>query len=57
MLRTGSARLFDLTTERLPGAMYADGGILRCDARSLRQVTEASILQIHNQQQIGRAHV
>ena len=33
--------------------MYADGGILRCDARLLRQVAEFAILQIYDPQRLS----
>ena len=33
--------------------MYADGGILCCDARLLRQVAELAILQIHDPQRMS----
>ena len=48
MLGTSATRLFHLMAQRFPGPMHADGGILRGNARLLRQITEGSVLQIHH---------
>lgn len=52
MLRTSPARLFHLTPQSFPGAMYPDCGIFRSDTRLLCQIAELAILQVHNQQRI-----
>jgi hypothetical protein len=53
MLRTGPARPFHLMTQSLPGPVYANGGILRCDARLLREVAELALIQIHDLERLS----
>jgi hypothetical protein len=53
VLGAGATGLFDLTAQRLPGAMYPDGCVFGGNAGLLRELVQVALLQIHNPQRIA----